>query len=57
MADLLHPKLGNLRGKQDPEYSSVVQYLGLKYANLEDQFAPPQPVKAQKGDIDATEYG
>ncbi|KAL4810491.1 Alpha/Beta hydrolase protein [Aspergillus unguis] len=52
MTILEHP-LGRIRGVVN---NNVSEYLGLQYATLADQFAPPV-LKDLHGDIDATSYG
>lgn len=58
MATIQHPALGTVRGKAADDGSGVTQFLGIKYASLEDRFAPPELVKgdAAKG-VDAREFG
>lgn len=52
---LNHPDLGQIDGVS---VDGTVQFLGLKYASLEDRFAPPKLVtKLGSSPIDATKYG
>lgn len=48
-------KLGQIRGKPG---DGVTQYLGIKYATLENRFADAQLIEERQGDIlDATKDG
>ncbi|KAF2094412.1 alpha/beta-hydrolase [Rhizodiscina lignyota] len=50
-----HPELGEIRTH---DYDGVLELLGLKYASLEDRFAPAELVEATSGEsLDATKYG
>ncbi|EOA88727.1 hypothetical protein ACJQWK_06076 [Exserohilum turcicum] len=54
-ATLHHPQLGKVTGNQR---DGVAQFLGLKYASVEDRFAAPQLLdKYAAGNIDATQFG
>ena len=54
-ASLNHPDLGQIDGVS---VDGTVQFLGLKYASIEDRFAPPKLVtKLGSSPIDATKYG
>jgi carboxylesterase type B len=55
MATTLKSSIGEFRGvKRD----RVVQYLGIKYADLKDQLAVPELVKSYGGEVvDATRFG
>lgn len=48
-------KLGQIRGKSE---NGVTQYLGIKYATLENRFADAQLIEERQGDVlDATTDG
>lgn len=48
-------KLGQIQGKSG---DGVTQYLGIKYATLEDRFADAQLIEERHGDVlDATKDG
>lgn len=51
-----HPNLGEITGVAR---DGVVQYLGIKYATLENRLAAPRPLldNGGRGPIDATKYG
>ena len=50
-----HAELGELKGKV---VDGTVQFLGLKYASLENRFAQPQLVTSYgSGSTDASKYG
>lgn len=50
-----HPILGEVKGKTS---DVAVQFLGLKYASLENRFSAPQLQTAYApGGIDASKYG
>jgi carboxylesterase type B len=53
---LQHPTLGNITGVVK---DGVTQYLGIKYATLENRLAAPVPLldNGGRGPIDATTYG
>ncbi|KAK8236101.1 Alpha/Beta hydrolase protein [Phyllosticta capitalensis] len=54
-ASFKHPALGQVRGKARDD-TGVVQFLGIKYANLKDRFAPAELIEEAHG-VDATKYG
>ncbi|KAL1887618.1 hypothetical protein Sste5346_010119 [Sporothrix stenoceras] len=54
MASLAHPVIGQVVGK---ESGHITQFLGIKYASLQDRFAEPQLVSYSGKDLDATKYG
>lgn len=53
---LQHPALGKITGVVK---DGVVQYLGIKYATLENRLAAPFPLleNSGRGPIDATKFG
>jgi carboxylesterase type B len=54
MATLTTP-LGEFKGRKE---KGCIQYLGIKYANLKDQMAPPEMIAEYgSGIIDATQFG
>lgn len=54
-ATLDHPEFGQVTGTA---VDGTVQFLGLKYASLENRFAPPQLVTSYGSvPVDATKYG
>ncbi|KAK8182027.1 Alpha/Beta hydrolase protein, partial [Phyllosticta capitalensis] len=54
-ASFKHPALGQVRGKARDD-TGVVQFLGIKYTNLKDRFAPAELIEEAHG-VDATKYG
>ena len=58
MTDILsHPSLGKIQGKL---HNGVLQFLGIKYATLNDRFAEPVLARGhgkQEEVLDATKYG
>lgn len=54
-ATFTHPTLGELRPKLA---DGVEQFLGLKYASIENRLSPPKLYKKDiEGAIDATNFG
>lgn len=54
-ATLKHPDVGVVTGNV---VNGTAQFLGLKYASLENRFAPPKVVTDYgSGEIDASKYG
>ncbi|VUC36291.1 unnamed protein product [Clonostachys rosea] len=52
---LRHPAIGEVQGKYN---KGVIQYLGLKYASLEDRFAEPKVLEYSGNEkIDGTRHG
>lgn len=51
-----HPTLGRIRGKTN---NGSVQFLGLKYATLENRLAEAKLYHsdARSGEVEATQYG
>lgn len=50
-----HPSIGTVVGKAE---DGTVQFLGVKYASLNDRFAEPQLLSHYHGDkVDATKIG
>ena len=51
-----HPTLGRVRGNA---VDDVTQFLGVKYASLEDRFADAEMITGpmSEGVLDATAYG
>ncbi|KAJ5809224.1 uncharacterized protein N7503_001442 [Penicillium pulvis] len=56
MATIQHPLLGHIEGNKK---NGLVEFLGIQYATLAHQFAPPVPVDRKDSDesINATSYG
>lgn len=56
MATIQHPLLGRIEGNKK---NGLLEFLGIQYATLAHQFAPPVPVDRRVSDelIDATSYG
>lgn len=56
MTTIQHPRLGRIEGNRN---NDLVEFLGIQYATLAHQFAPPVPVDRKDSDepIDATSYG
>lgn len=55
MAAILKTALGDFRGKKG---DGVTQYLGIKYANVKDQLAAPEPFAGYgEGVVNASRYG
>jgi carboxylesterase type B len=55
MSSLLKTNVGTFRGKHG---DGVVQFLGIRYASLEDQLSMPEMVTAYREDVvDATGFG
>ncbi|KAJ5693116.1 hypothetical protein N7462_002539 [Penicillium macrosclerotiorum] len=57
MTTFQHPSIGRIQGNKNED---VVEFLGIQYATLAHQFAPPAPIDYQKNPdhtIDATSYG
>ena len=53
-ATLSHPDLGKVQGKPG---EGVIQYLGIKYASVENRLAPPELIQQYSGTIDGTKLG
>jgi carboxylesterase type B len=45
MAECIHPLLGTVRGRST---DSVVQFLGIPYATIEQQLGPPIPINSPR---------
>jgi hypothetical protein len=55
MTTTLMTSFATFTGKNGDE---VIQYLGVKYASLEDQLSPPEMMTTyDSGVVDATEFG
>ncbi|KAJ5660918.1 uncharacterized protein N7484_000290 [Penicillium longicatenatum] len=56
MTTIQHPILGRIQGNKK---NDLVEFLGIQYASLAHQFAPPVPINRKDFDelIDATSYG
>lgn len=55
MAAILKTALGDFRGKKG---DGVTQFLGIKYASVQDQLAAPEPfAEYGEGVVDASRYG
>ncbi|KAH7230340.1 carboxylesterase-like protein [Fusarium solani] len=54
MPSFVHPSIGRIAGNTA---GACTQFLGIKYAQLKDRFASPEPIHYDGSGIDATKYG